>query len=41
MVDLADDVLIAFASPNGKLHKLISKIETNKKTFSMFNIKEN
>lgn len=41
MAALADEIFIAFASPNGKLQKLISKIQSNGKVISTFDVEEN
>ena len=41
MASLADEIIIAYASPNGKLQKLISKIQSNGKLLSTFDVEEN
>ena len=38
---LADEILIAYVSPAGKLQKLISKIQDSGKIISTFNVEEN
>jgi len=41
MAALADEIFIAYASPNGKLQKLISQIQSNGKLISTFDVEEN
>jgi len=41
MASLADEIFIAYASPNGKLQKLISLIHVRAKNVSTFHVEEN